>query len=144
MDYTTYLRVTRLFTRDEREVCKAYERAVFNVLFHNRDDHARNLSFRLGQDRRWRLAPCYDLTFSVGAGGEHAMDVCGHGRDITRAHLLLLAAQGGLDAAWAGRVLDRLVAQSQGLQVQAGLWPIRKASVARLLAAVRANAARLG
>ena len=144
VDYTSFLRVTRLFTRDEREVRKAYERAVFNVLFHNRDDHAKNLSFRLGKDRCWRLAPCYDLTFAPGVAGEHAMDVCGHGRDISRAHLLQLAAQGGLNAAWAAQVVDRMTGQAQGLQAQASLWPIRKASVARVVAAVHANAARLG
>ncbi|MCK7576553.1 MAG: HipA domain-containing protein [Chromatiales bacterium] len=32
----------------------AYARAVFNVLFHNRDDHPKNLA--------WRLAPAFDLT----------------------------------------------------------------------------------
>ena len=143
VDYATFLRVTRLFTLDEREVQKAYERAVFNVLFHNRDDHAKNLSFRLGPDRCWRLAPCYDLTFAPGAAGEHAMDVCGHGHDITRAHLLQLATQGGLNAAWAAQVVDRMASQAQGLQAQASLWPIRKASVARVVAAVQANVARL-
>jgi serine/threonine-protein kinase HipA len=44
VDYTTFLRATRMITRDEREVQKAFERAVFNVLFHNRDDHAKNLA----------------------------------------------------------------------------------------------------
>ena len=143
VDYTTFLRVTRLFTRDEREVRKAFERAVFNVLFNNRDDHAKNLSFRLGADRCWRLAPAYDLTFSPGAGGEHAMDVCGHGHDITRAHLLQLAKAGGLEAPWAGQVLDRMLVVAQGLRAQASLWPIRQASVARMQAAVQRNAARL-
>jgi hypothetical protein len=38
--------VTSCITRDEREVQKAFERAVFNVLFHNRDDHAKNLTYR--------------------------------------------------------------------------------------------------
>jgi serine/threonine-protein kinase HipA len=139
VDYTTFLRATRLFTRDEREVLKAYERAVFNVLFNNRDDHAKNLSFRLGQDRAWRLAPCYDLTFSAGAGGEHAMDVCGHGRDITRAHLLQLAAQGGLDAKTATQALERMASATQGLRAECGRWPIRKATINSVVAAVQRN-----
>ncbi len=70
-DYTAFLRVTRLLTRDEREVHKAYARAVFNVLFHNRDDHPKNFAWRLRQDRRWRLAPAFDLTFSEGPMGQH-------------------------------------------------------------------------
>lgn len=67
-DYTALLRATRMLTRDEREVQKAYARAVFNVLFHNRDDHPRNFAWRLAQDRQWKLAPAFDLTFSEGPG----------------------------------------------------------------------------
>lgn len=139
VDCTTWLRVVRLFTRDEREVQTAYEQALFNVLFHNRDDHAKNLSFRLGRDRCWRISPAYDLTFAEGAGGEHAMDVCGHGRDITRAHLLQLAAQGGVPEVAANAAIDRLAEVALRLHAQASAWPIRKATVARLQAAVHCN-----
>jgi len=55
--YGTFLRATRFFTRDEREVVRAYERCVFKVIFHNRADHPKNFPFRLGRDRRGRLAP---------------------------------------------------------------------------------------
>ena len=143
VDYTTLLRATRLFTRDEREVCKAYERAVFNVVFHNRDDHAKNVSFRLGRDRHWRLAPCYDLTFSEGPGGEHQMDVCGEGRDITRAHLLQLASQGGLDRAWAATVVDRMVELAGHFAAIAAGRSIRAATVKRVRGAIEANRLRL-
>lgn len=147
VDCTTFLRATRLFTRDEREVRKAFERVAFNVLFNNRDDHPKNLSFRLGPDRCWRLAPCYDLTFSVGLGGEHQMDVCGEGRAITRPLMLRLAQQGGLDAAWAGAVLDRLGDQAEQLArvaaEHAQAWPLRAGTLRRVLAAVEANGALL-
>jgi hypothetical protein len=67
VDYTTFLRATRFLTRSQVEVNQAYARAVFNVVFNNRDDHPKNLSYRLGRDRTWRLAPAYDLTYSPGA-----------------------------------------------------------------------------
>ena len=35
-DYLTLLRMTRLMTRSEHEVLKAFRRCVFNVVFHNR------------------------------------------------------------------------------------------------------------
>lgn len=143
VDYTTLLRATRLFTRDEREVYKAYERAVFNVVFHNRDDHAKNVSFRLGRDRHWRLAPCYDLTFSEGPGGEHQMDVCGEGRNITRAHLLQLASQGGLDRAWAATVVDRMVELASRFPTIAAGRSIRATTVKRVRGAIDANRLRL-
>lgn len=109
VDYTTFLRATRMITRDEREVQKAFERAVFNVLFHNRDDHAKNLAYRMDDQRHWKLAPCFDLTYSQGPGGEHQMDVCGEGRNIGHSHLIQLAQQGGLDVRWAEQRLDAML-----------------------------------
>lgn len=109
VDYTTFLRATRMITRDEREVEKAFERAVFNVLFHNRDDHAKNFAFRMNAQRHWKLAPCFDLTYSQGPGGEHQMDVCGEGLNIHRSHMLQLARQGGLNERWAGHRLDAML-----------------------------------
>ncbi|MBD3807476.1 MAG: HipA domain-containing protein [Epsilonproteobacteria bacterium] len=38
---------------------------VFNLVFSNRDDHARNFSFLMDDNGLWRFAPAYDLTFSV-------------------------------------------------------------------------------
>jgi len=143
LDYTTFLRATRYLTQDVREVNKAYERAVFNVLFHNRDDHAKNVSFRLGKDRRWRLAPCYDLTFSTGPGGEHQMDVCGEGRQVTRADLLTLATQADLSPGWAATVIDRMLDQAYQFGLLASPFPIRKATLKAVLRAIDANAKRL-
>ena len=102
----------RLLTRDEREVEKAYARAVFNVLFHNQDDHPKNFAWRLGQDRRWRLAPAFDLTFSHGPMGQHHMDVCGEGAAVGRDHLLRLAREGGVGMPMAEATLDRMVEQA--------------------------------
>ncbi len=146
VDYTTFLRATRLFTRDEREVRKAYERVVFNVLFHNRDDHPKNLSFRLGRDRCWRLAPCYDLTFSEGAGGEHRIDVCGEARTVTRALMLRLAKEGGVATVWAEHTLDKMAQQARGLgqcaAERAESWRVRAATMKRMLSIVAASVAR--
>ncbi|MDP1605070.1 MAG: type II toxin-antitoxin system HipA family toxin [Rhodocyclaceae bacterium] len=131
-DYTTFLRATRLLTRDEREVQKAFAHAVFNVIFHNRDDHARNFSYRLGRDRRWRLSPCYDLTFSNGPSGEHQTDVCGAGRNVTRPLLLSLASQGGIDAAAAKTTIDRIADQAGRFRELAHGHPIRQATVSHI------------
>ena len=82
--------LTRNVTRDQRE-CKAmFTLAVFNVLAHNRDDHARQFSFVMKRDGTWCMAPAYDLSWSFGPGGEHSSSVLGHGKDITRDHLIKL------------------------------------------------------
>ncbi len=80
LDYDTYLKAVMLLTRNMVEVEKAYAIACFNVLAHNRDDHARNFSFLLGEDGNWMVAPAYDLTFSHGPNGEQSMLLLGEGR----------------------------------------------------------------
>lgn len=133
-DYTGWLRATRMLTRDEREVLKAYGRAVFNVMFHNRDDHPKNLAWRLGRDRRWRLAPAFDLTFSQGPSGQHHMDVCGEAAAVTRGHLLRLATEGGVAAADAEAQIDRMAEQAGRFLERAKDFVIRRATVQRMRA----------
>lgn len=92
LDYDALLRATMALTRDMTEVEKAFRLACFNVLAHNRDDHAKNVSFLLDDaSGRWRLAPAYDLTFSSGPGGEQSMLVMGEGRAPGVSHLEALA-----------------------------------------------------
>lgn len=130
--YQDFLRVTRFLTRDQREVCKAFERCAFNVLFHNRDDHTKNVSFLMGPDWRWKLAPCYDLTFSEGPGGEHQMDIAGEGRSPSQSHLLNLAQREGLDPRFALQTLERMGEVAQLFQSFAQDFPIRKATVKKI------------
>jgi len=139
VDYTTFLRATKLLTRDAREVEKAYGRAVFNVVFHNRDDHAKNSGWRLAQDRRWRLAPAFDLTFCEGPGGQHQSDVCGEGSRITREHLLRLANEGGVDRAAAAGIIERTLEVAGRFNLLATTQPIRRDTVAHMLRAVDSN-----
>lgn len=127
-DYTAFLRATRFLTRDEREVQKAYARAVFNVLFYNRDDHPKNFAWRLGEDRRWRLAPAFDLTFSDGPRGQHHMDICGEGDAIERSHLARLASEGGVPENVAEAVLDGMLEQAATFGQRVEAFPIRRAT----------------
>ncbi len=39
---------------------------LFNYMFVNQDDHARNFSFMCGSDYKWRTTPAYDITFAKG------------------------------------------------------------------------------
>lgn len=135
-DYTAWLRATRLLTRDEREVRKAYARAVFNVMFHNRDDHPKNLAWRLGRDRRWRLAPAFDLSFSEGPRGQHHMDVCGEAGAVTRGHLLRLATEGGVAILEAEAVIDRMAEQAGRFGRLATDSALRRATVQHMKGAI--------
>lgn len=143
VDYATFLRATRFLTRSQVEVNHAYERAVFNVVFNNRDDHAKNFSYRFGEDRAWRLAPAYDLTYCEGPAGEHQMDVCGEARAIPRAKMVELAKQGGVDAGFAQASLDRALALADELSSRGKAHAIRPATLRKIRSAIEANRARL-
>ena len=108
LDYQTFLRATRQLTRDEREVWRAYRRAVFNVLAGNRDDHAKNHGF-LYRDRLWTLGPAYDLTpLSAQQLPERGMAVCGERRAAGPEHLRKLADGEGLDRKRALAIVDEV------------------------------------
>ena len=97
LDYETLLRVTRNITKDEREVLRAFRRAVFNVLASNRDDHGKNHGF-LYRNREWKLGPAYDLTFSSAQQmPERGMAIAGERRAAGAVHLVKLADREGLE-----------------------------------------------
>ena len=143
VSYQTLLRNTRAMTHSEREVEKAYERCVFNVIFNNRDDHAKNFSYRMDARFSWKLAPCYDLTFSTGPGGEHQMDVEGEGRYPARDHLLRLAGSNSLDAERAENAIARMLSVASGVDKLAREYPIRPATRRRIATAVEQNCSRM-
>lgn len=93
---------------------------VFNVVGMNCDDHVKNLSFILPENRwAWRLAPAYDLTFAHNPKGEwthqHLMSVNGKFKQIERADLLAVADRFGVGSA--RRVMDEV-------QEAVQLWPV--------------------
>ena len=106
LDYVNFLRATHMCTNDVREKARAFERAVFNVAFNNRDDHPKNFAYVMSRSGQWKLAPAYDVTFCEGPGGYHQMDVMGEALRIDRAALLGLAKEAELPAAAAGDMID--------------------------------------
>lgn len=113
------------------------------MLFHNRDDHPKNFAWRLGQDRRWRLAPAFDMTFSEGPMGQHRMDICGQGNAVERGHLLRLASEGGVPLKAVEAIIDRMLAQAGTVAQRAAAFPIRRATVQQMRIAIDACRGRL-
>jgi len=106
LDYEMLLRVTLALTRNIQEAEKAYVLSCFNVLAHNRDDHAKNFSFLLNAKNEWIFAPAYDLTFSYGPGGEQSMLVLGEGRNPGAAQLQSMVKLHGLKNA--SQILEKV------------------------------------
>ena len=107
LDYQDLLNLTSMLTRDVREVEKMYRLAVFNVLAHNRDDHAKNFSFLMDAHGKWTLSPAYDLTFSSGPGGEQSTMVMGEGRYPDVEHLLRLGLNAKLSKQQIASIIDQ-------------------------------------
>jgi serine/threonine-protein kinase HipA len=79
LEYKTLLHLTGFLTQDPIQVDEIFRRMVFNVLAHNKDDHAKNFSF-ICKEGVWSLAPAYDLTLCTnGYNGEHATSVNNQG-----------------------------------------------------------------
>lgn len=145
VSYEDFFRVTRRLTRDQRQLKKAVQRCVFNVLMNNRDDHAKNLAFMLEADGTWQLAPPYDLTYCPGYRGEHFMDVAGEGQAPTRQHVLKAAQAAGLPRAIAEAAIDEVLekATPRLLLELAISVPLRDGTLKTVHAAMQANYLRL-
>lgn len=105
MTYRDLLLATRRLTRNEAAVAELFRRACFNVFAHNRDDHTRNFAFLMDARGGWRPSPAYDLTFSRGPGGEHAM-LIGDGVEPGLADLRALADQ--LELRRTGSIIEQV------------------------------------
>jgi serine/threonine-protein kinase HipA len=143
VDYLSFLRLTRFMTKDEREVYKAFRRCVYNVVFNNRDDHAKNFSFLLDAQRNWKLSPAYDLTYNVGPGGEHHMDICGEGLAPSRVHLLMLAEKSGIKSKDFVEIIDEIITVAEQFKSEAKNWPIRSRTISDIHKSIQTNCMRL-
>ncbi|RLA58451.1 MAG: type II toxin-antitoxin system HipA family toxin, partial [Epsilonproteobacteria bacterium] len=90
LDYDDLLSLTLHLTKDVQEQKKMYRLACFNLLSHNRDDHAKNFSFLMDEKGVWKLSPVYDVTFSYGPGGEHSTTYLGEGKHPIKEDLIKL------------------------------------------------------
>jgi serine/threonine-protein kinase HipA len=124
LDYVNFLRATQMCTNDAREMALAFERAVFNVAFNNRDDHPKNFAYLMSPEGEWKLAPAYDVTFCEGPGGYHQMDVMGEALAISRADMLRLAQEAEVPQDAASRIIDDICdVASQFAAIADNLYP---------------------
>jgi len=142
-DYRQLLDVTRILTKNHRDVLEGYRRMVFNVLAHNRDDHVKNFAFRMSAEGSWELAPAYDLVFAPGPGGEHTMTIAGEGRAPARSHLLKLADLTGITGRDAHEILDEVASAVARWQTHARLAGVGARSAKAIEKAIKDCLARL-
>ena len=107
LDYEMIMKATMHLTKDMKECERQYSSCVFNVLSHNRDDHAKNFSFLMDLKGAWRVSPVYDLTFSSGPRGEHCSMVMGEGKNPGIQQLLDLAKISNIKKSAALKIIDQ-------------------------------------
>ena len=117
MGYSGLLRATRSLTRRQSEVEQVFARMAFNAFAHNRDDHTKNHSFLMGADGGWSTSPAYDVTFSSGPAGEHALDIAGEGRNPGVDHVHAVANEVGVGKKEAAAIIDRV-------KMAVDRWPV--------------------
>ena len=95
LDYQGLLTACLKLTGNIEEVYKLYRLMVFNVFIKNKDDHAKNFSFLL-IDNKWKLSPAYDLLPSRGFNGFHTTTIAGNGNP-KYSDILIVADSVGLN-----------------------------------------------
>jgi serine/threonine-protein kinase HipA len=144
LDYETVLRATGFFTQDQTQVVEAFRLCVFNVVFNNRDDHAKNISLSMNEQLRWEFAPGYDLTYNAGPRGFHQTSVMGEALAPGRSHLVALASKLALRTADAADIINRVCSAAEGLATATAQASIRRATRQALVKAVETNLLRCG
>ncbi|HEY0802809.1 MAG TPA: type II toxin-antitoxin system HipA family toxin [Steroidobacteraceae bacterium] len=117
-DTSQWLNVMRQLNMAPEAFEQAFRRIAFNVMAKNCDDHTKNISFILHEQKTWELAPAYDLIFAYNPKGEwtyqHLMSVNGKFDHVRRDDLLILADRFQIGGA------SRLLAEVQNAVAQ---WP---------------------
>ena len=140
--YEDLLNVVNHLTKDRSALAEGFRRMVFNVIARNQDDHVKNISFLMDENRKWRLSPAYDLTFSVGRGltSSHQMTVNGKSDEINSTDVMRVAEKFEIADAYAiVSEVRAAVLKWRGFAKKAGVEEDRIARIGSLLEAETAR-----
>lgn len=110
LDYANLLKLTKILTKNNHDVEQMVRLMIFNVKSGNKDDHSKNFSFMLDENKNWSLAPAYDLTKSDGINGEQTAMVNGKGINITDDDLISEAQQIGISKGKTKDMIEQVTA----------------------------------
>ena len=125
-DYSEYMKLIRILTKENmRDIEQMYRIMCFNVFSHNRDDHTKNFSCIYTENKGWRLAPAYDLTYSDTYFGEHTTSVNGKGKNIKDEDLIKIGIDAGLSKACCNTILEQIKTETMTLREYISAKPIK-------------------
>lgn len=95
LDYSELFKLTKIVTKDNKEDLKElFLRMCFNVYAHNLDDHAKNFSYIYdNSNKKYRLSPAYDMTYSNTYYQEHTTTVNKKGDNILDSDLVSIGSK---------------------------------------------------
>jgi serine/threonine-protein kinase HipA len=96
LDYVDLVKATRIMC-GVNEARKLIQRALFNHLICNQDDHSKNFAFLCDDDANWRLSPFYDVIYSPSPSGEHMTSFNGNGIAPNKSCMTLMAKQANIN-----------------------------------------------
>ena len=99
LDYDDLIKATKILCKSPATGQLQFNRAIFNLLVCNQDDHSKNWAFMQNDAGQWQPAPFYDVTFSPNPFGEHATSYAGFGKRPPLKALQKLANSAGF-ARW--------------------------------------------
>ncbi len=109
LDYNLLMKLTLHLTNDFSQVESMFRIMCFNVFAHNRDDHSKNFTYIYEEkEKRWKLSPAYDLTYSSSLNGEHATTVNGNGVNPGTEDILAVGKNIGIKMSVMKDIIERV------------------------------------
>ena len=125
--YEQLFSLMRTLRLSKTQALELYRRMVFNILARNQDDHTKNFGFLLNAQKRWELAPAFDVAFSYKPGSPwvnaHQLSLNGKRDDFTLQDLLSPAASFLKEARQIIEEVQTIVAQWPRYAQEAGVAP---------------------
>ena len=145
IDYDDLMKVARRVVGSHDAAERIFQRMVFNVVAHNRDDHAKQHAFIMNERGDWETAPTYDLTYSRGPGGEHYLAIGGRaGDDITLKSVTTLGRKHGISMSRCTEIVKRTLDAVSDFKRFSEPYGLSRKTFAEVDEALKADLQRLG
>ena len=97
--YEEILEVMTKIGMSKEDIGQMYRRIVYNVFMNITDFHGGNMTFLMGQDGKWSLAPAYDIFPTLLYGITHHFSVNGKKEGINETDLVKIGEEYNIDNA---------------------------------------------
>lgn len=110
--YEQLFQTMRELRLDYQDAEQMFRRMTFNVLAKNCDDHTKNFSFRMKQNKEWTLTPAYDICYAYNPKSiwvsQHALSINGKRKNQNKQDLLTIAKS--MNIKKAAEIIQRIYA----------------------------------